>query len=488
MSNELYLVRISGEIAIKSRPVRREMESLVKKHIVEALKKNNMDIKRIDWEPGRIFIEAPKGAENILCKVFGVSSVSPAKKYRFKSLEELASIAENLYGEVVKNKRFAIRCRRVGDHPFTSLDVARIIGARLRPYSKGVDLTNPDVEIFVEIRNWDAYFFTKKINGPGGLPIGPSGYVLSLFSGGFDSPVAAWYIMKRGCKVDFLHIVMGSWESAYRAFVVAKNLYDNWCFGYSPKFMVLNFGSVIAKIRNSMRERYWQVALRRAMYIAADIIARSRNYDAIVTGESLGQASSQTVWNLAVCEKGINTLILRPLLGMDKEEIIRLSRRIGTYEESSKVMEYCAIAMGTAATRVNETLFLEEFEKSGIRETIEESIKRILEFDIEKTTPSELLSKETLEIDFIPDDAMIIDMRSESEKEKAPLPRTIDLSNVKEEELKGKTIVIVCDHGDVSLSLAELLREKNIHAYSLKGGANRAREISRKLCKLNLNQ
>jgi len=488
MKNDLYLVRVSGEIAIKSRPVRKEMENLVKKHIIEALKRNNMKLKRIDWEPGRIFVEAPRGAENILCKVFGVSSISPAKRHKFKSLEELANIAENLYKRDVQNKKFAIRCRRIGNHPFTSLDVAKVVGAKLKPYSKGVDLSNPDIEIFIEIRGWNAYFFTERIDGPGGLPIGSSGYVLSLFSGGFDSPVAAWYIMKRGCKVDFLHIVMGSWESAYRAFIVAKNLYNNWCFGYNPKFIVLNFGSVIAKIRSSMRERYWQVALRRAMYIAADIIAGTRDYDAIVTGESLGQASSQTVWNLAVCEKGISTLILRPLLGMDKEEIIRLSRKIGIYEESSKVTEYCAIAMGIAATRVNESLFLEEFEKSGVKEAIEESVKEMLEFDMRKTSTIELLPRETLEIDFIPDNAIVIDMRSDSEKEKAPLPHTIDLSSIKEEDLKGKTIVVICDHGDVSLTLAQLLREKNVYAYSLKGGASRAREISHKICKFRPSQ
>jgi len=163
-----------------------------------------------------------------------------------------------------------VRVKRSGQHKFTSLDVARKVGELLKPYSAGVDLENPEVTVELEVRGSVAYLYTRTIRGPGGLPVGVEGKALVLFSGGFDSPVAAWFTAKRGVKVDFLHYYMGSTLSTYYAFQVAKELAFKWLYGYQPVFILVDFTDIISEISRKVEWSYRQVVLRAVMYSVAE--------------------------------------------------------------------------------------------------------------------------------------------------------------------------------------------------------------------------
>jgi thiamine biosynthesis protein ThiI len=296
-----------------------------------------------------------------------------------------------------------------------------------------------------------------------------------LFSGGFDSPVAAWFVARRGAEVHFLHFVLGSSRSAEEAFKVASKLAREWLHGYSPRFIVVDFRRVTEAIANNVRRDYRQVVLRALMYEAASLLAQRMGFDALITGEAIGQASSQTLRNLAAIEatltaRGFRTLILRPLLGMDKEEIMAWARRIGTYELSEKVAEYCAIAPSLVTTRAKVGELLNELSKvdeSLIRATVREA--KVL--NLLKDTPLDAVLDTGVEIDYIPEGAVVIDMRSRKEYEEWHYPGAIHISEAGDlRRFKGKTVVLYCAHGNASYLVAEMLRREGVKAFSLKGG------------------
>jgi Thiamine biosynthesis ATP pyrophosphatase len=243
-----------GEITIKGLSTRSRMEKLLARNIVVGLRSMGIET-RIKRGQGRLFVEIPddkiRESIDLISRVFGVKSVSPAKVYGFGNLNDLASIAVKEWSELVRGRTFAVRVRRVGNHPFTSIDVARVVGAALKPFSAGVDLERPGVELFMEIRGNNAYLFTEIVKGPGGLPLGSEGRLLALISGGFDSPVAAWFMMKRGVYVDALFCSLAYPVDVINFLRVSNALFNKWSIGYDPRLFILDCSQLI----NEFRER-----------------------------------------------------------------------------------------------------------------------------------------------------------------------------------------------------------------------------------------
>jgi len=369
----LFLAALAGEIPLKSRRTRPRFEERLVSNVLSALRREGFGDARAWISGARLFVEAGEGAERVIARVFGVYRVARVRcSSEFTSLKELAGLVESCAREWVRGKRFAVRVHRVGDQGFTSIDAAREAGALLKPYSAGVDLENPEVTVFVEVRGWRAYIYSSGdvVEGPGGLPIGVEGRALVLFSGGIDSPVAAWLVAKRGVEVDLLHIVFSSRSSVEVAVEVGRRLARTWLYGYDPKLFVIDLRDLISSARPRLREDYIQVLLRVVMYIAASCLARGHGYDAIVTGESIGQTSSQTLHNLRIAEEVAepSVPILRPLAGFDKEDTVSLSRRIGLYDVSSRAAEFSALARGPVTTRADPRVLRSELEKLGVRE------------------------------------------------------------------------------------------------------------------------
>ena len=335
---ELWLVRYS-EIFLKSDPVRREWEKALTGNIREVLPEC-----RVRTERGRIWVEGPVDREK-LRRVFGIVSFSPVTRCTLGDLNE--SLLDLCRKRGVEGLRtFGIRMRRVGTHPFTSQDKAVEMGNLVRgdfPHLE-VDLRHPDLELHVEIREADCYLFTEIIQGAGGLPLGVEGSLVALVSGGIDSPVGAWMMMKRGCRIIPIFVALESFlddDARARAEKVVEVLRE-----YQPgiRLQVIPDSFLACAKERLVRqglEKYTCLICKRRMYRIAEAVARVEGAKGIVTGESLGQVASQTLDNLFVLDDAVGLPVYRPLIGLDKEEITRIARDIGTFGTSTAQVKGC---------------------------------------------------------------------------------------------------------------------------------------------------
>jgi tRNA uracil 4-sulfurtransferase len=328
-----------GEIFLKSEPVRKIYEKILVRNIKSALKREGIEF-TIRRERGRIFINGDvEKIKEALKNVFGIVSFSPCYHLETCDIEKIKEFVRNNYENWIKQEQtFAIRAKRVGTHEYTRKDLEREIG---KVVDRKVNLDNPDVTIFVEVRGNDTYIYTQLIKGLGGMPVGSSGKVLSLISGGIDSPVASFLSMKRGCKVSFIHFhsyPLVSNKSIEKSKEIVKILNK---YQFRSVLYLVPFHEIQMKIKATIIPKYRIIFYRRFMLRIAEKIAKIENAKALVTGESLAQVSSQTLSNIATIEEVTKMPILRPLIGMDKEEIIQIAKKIGTYDISILPQEDC---------------------------------------------------------------------------------------------------------------------------------------------------
>ena len=339
MLERLILVRY-GEIFLKSEFVAKMYEKKLVENIKRAFRLKNIKVK-IKRERGRIFLKVWDLEESceILKKIFGIVSFSPAFHLKTSKLERIKSFIEKNYEKwIKKNETFAVRVKRVGEHKYTSQELASVLGSVVK---RKVDLKNPDKEIFVEVRGKDTYVYTEIIKGLGGLPVSTSGKVLSLISGGIDSPVAAWLMMKRGCKVVFVHFhsfPLVSKASIEKTKELVKVLNQ---FQFKSKVYFIPFHKIQTQVKTKIPAKYRIIIYRRFMLRISEEIAKKEGIKSLVTGEDLAQVSSQTLDNITTIAEATKLQVFRPLLGMDKVEIIDLAKKIGTYGISIKPQEDC---------------------------------------------------------------------------------------------------------------------------------------------------
>ena len=337
MNHELIIARY-GEIGLKSPKIRSRFERKLVKNIKATFE---CDVNR---NQGRIYIFPKDFDEGIekLNRVFGVVSYSPATSTNtdYADIDEtLTRYASDLVDEGIldENTKFAIKCRRVGTHDFTSQEMAAHCGGVVRNVVMApVDLTNPDLTIFVEIRENDAYIYHEKIRGPGGLPLGTQGKVIVLLSSGIDSPVAAYMMMKRGCEVVALHCNNDPFSGPkvtenFNLLVDQLNIYAR---GVPIKKRIIDYGEYLSVAKEKAPEKMTCVLCKSGMYKIAEKLAVKLGADAIVDGSSVGQVASQTLSNILATRYGVEVPILSPLIGLDKEEITAIAKEIGTFEIS----------------------------------------------------------------------------------------------------------------------------------------------------------
>lgn len=322
-----------GEIGVKSPRVRSKFE----KRLISNIKNNirgNIDIKQ-----GRIFLfpENYDEALESLGKIFGVVSYSPTVKTTtdYDSIKEtLTRYVQELVQEEVfsAEQSFAIRCHRVGEHDFTSQEMAAYCGAVVvDEIGAPVNLSNPELKMFVEVRDAETYIFHKKIPGLGGLPIGTQGRVVALVSGGQDSPVATFLMMKRGCAVTILHFnnypyTSGSLDKITK---IVKKLKE-YSAGSKLNFYTVNYGDYLKKAVEEGPPRMTCVLCKSGMYQIAEKLAKKEGALAIIDGSSMGQVASQTLPNILATRHCTDMPVLSPLIGLDKVEIQNIAEKIGT--------------------------------------------------------------------------------------------------------------------------------------------------------------
>lgn len=469
----LILIRFSGEITTKARGTRSRFLGRLAQNISVALQEAQISF-ALRREHSRFFLEtdAPQALE-ILSRVFGVHSLSVVEQRNARTLEEIVEAGRTLTCDRVVGKRFAVRAQRTGKTDYSSLDVERALGAALRPYAQGVDLTHPDVTVHVEIHDGTVYFFTDKIDGPGGLPIGASGRALALISGGFDSAVASWLMLKRGVALDYLFCNLGGTLHEQGVLKVAQRLVRQWAYGDQPQLYALDFQPLVRELQAKTHKRYWQLLLKRLMYRAAERLAWKHHRVGIVTGEAIGQVSSQTLRNLAVLSQAIRAPLWRPLLSFNKDEIIALARRIGTYEISATVEEYCALLPKRPATGASLRALLTEEAKLDLS-LLDRAVDDPRVYDVRRADP-ESLSLTEIEIEEIPEEAIVIDLRSPSAYQAWHYPGALymDFFQALQDFTKldrSRVYVLYCELGLKSAHLAEEMRAAGYRAFHFKGG------------------
>ncbi len=472
------LVRLSGELATKSRRTRRRFQSRLIENMRDALTASGIDFK-IDDEWGRLFVEASsRAALEVIPRVFGVSSVSEIEATADPRLADIIETGQRVYSERVRGRKFAVRARRAGRHPFTSRDIKYELGAVLNRDAE-VDLDDPDVAVSVEVREHCAYFFSRQQEAAGGLPVGVEGRALSLISGGYDSAVAAWMMLKRGVDLDFVfcNLAGAAYERAVLA--VVKQLTASWAHGTRPHIHVVEFEQLVADLKERVREKFWQVALKRLMYRAAEKIAREIGAHALITGESMGQVSSQTLPNLSAISGGIEIQVLRPLIGFDKREIIDRSRVIGTYALSEKVREYCALTEHRPVTDSTREQVAAEVAKLDLA-VLDGAVAQRRVLDVRALTSSDLVMP-YLYASEIPPGAIVVDTRSRAKYDAWHIPGAShrdlwDLSKHIDSLDRDETYVLYCELGMRTARLVEKMQRAGFEAYSFKGGAKALRE------------
>ena len=277
-------------------------------------------------------------------QVFGLAALSRAAVCE-KDFEAIKNTAEAYLGETLRGVRtFKVEAKRSDkSFPMKSPEISRELGGFLlskHPHLK-VDVHHPDIVVMVEVRDYGAYIHGPKVPGPGGLPVGTSGRAVNMLSGGIDSPVAAWYMARRGLAIHHIHFASPPYtsEAAKRKVETLAQIisgYTGSCVLY-----VVPYTTPQEYIRDHAPDVLFTVLMRRSMLRIANRVASKTGMEALITGESLAQVASQTMAALACTDAAQDLPVLRPLIGMDKAEIVTISRRIGTFETSIEPYEDC---------------------------------------------------------------------------------------------------------------------------------------------------
>jgi tRNA uracil 4-sulfurtransferase len=473
------MVRMTGELTTKSRRTRSRFQRVLARNIRAALATSAPGCElREGWS--RLFVRVPEGGSVApLSRVFGISSYSILDGACEADLDCIVDCGRSLYAEVVRGRTYGIRVRRTGHHRFRSRDVAVRLGAALNEEA-AVDLDDPEVGIQVEVRGERAYLFSSRARGAGGLPLGVEGRAVALISGGFDSAAAAWMMLRRGVELDYVFCNLGGVAYRRMTLEVAVVLADRWSHGTRPRAHVVEFGPVVEELRDRVPGPLLQVALKRQMYRTANLVAEKVGAQAVVTGESVGQVSSQTLANLRAIDGASALPVLRPLVGMEKNDIVALTRRIGTAALSARVREYCSIGDGRTATAVRPEAVADA--EAGLDPDLLPRLAASAEIVDLRAVDLAELAESSMFVDEVEEEALRVDMRPEETRRARPWPRAVtrsydELATGFKDLDRGRPIVLVCAEGLLSAQIAERMQEAGLEAYSLRGGDRGLRRL-----------
>jgi len=344
---KIILVRY-GEIILKglNRPV---FEDKLIGNIKSAILKSGDA--RIFKSQGRIYIEPQIDDYDFdyvidkVTKIFGVVSVSPVWKID-TDYDKIKSTVLGLASELVEQfgyKTFKLETKRGNKRfPMQSPEISADVGGHILENLQGltVDVRNPDFVIYLEVRE-SSYVYSEIIKAHGGMPLGSNGKALLLLSGGIDSPVAGWMMGKRGVEIEAVHFYSYPYtsERAKQKVVDLAQILSQYCGKF--KLHVVPFTEIQLAINDNCPEEQLTIIMRRIMMRIAEIIARKNGSMALITGESMGQVASQTMQSLYCTDAAVNMPVFRPLIGMDKVEVVDMARKIDTFETSILPYEDC---------------------------------------------------------------------------------------------------------------------------------------------------
>ncbi len=402
----ILVIKLFPEIITKSKSVRKNFIGILRKNLKNILQKIEPDVSVIGfWD--KIEVNIPEGSEKenallgAIKNIPGIDTILIVDKFSFQTTKDIEDKVEQNCCKIVENKSFVVRVKRTGTHDFKSVDIERQLGGVLRrkvPTCR-VDLHNPEETIMLEVKDDKAFIVSERINGMGGFPIGTQSDVLSLISGGFDSTVASYKTIRRGLKTHYLFFSLGGKAHETGVKQVSQFLWEKYGSSHKVKFITIPFEDVIGEILAKVKNSHMGVILKRMMLRAATEVARQMGIDAIVTGECIAQVSSQTLRNLAVIDDVTNMLVLRPIVTMDKNDIIDIARAIGTEPFVKNIPEYCGVISDRPTVKAthDETELLEsEFDMQVLEDAIQkakiENIDKVFNVTNSKITSAAIVS------------------------------------------------------------------------------------------------
>ena len=346
-----FVVKLSPEIIVKSAPVRRRFIRQLRSNLRNLIEPKAGPVTlsgtwdRIEIDAAATSDAAEADITRVLLTTPGIHSFARVAVHPLGDFDAMSEQAWAHYGALLPGKRFVVRVKRSGDHPFTSPQLEREIGGRLLTRAPGasVSLGNPEITVRLDVVDDRCYVIEHQRPGLGGFPLGQQPPVLSLISGGFDSTVASYLLLRRGLRTHFCFFNLGGRAHALGVREVAHYLWEQYASSHPVTFVTVPFEGVVAEILERVEDSLMGVVLKRMMLRAASTVARELGVDALVTGESVAQVSSQTLPNLAVIDRATALLVLRPLIAMDKQDIIAVARRIGTEPFAAHMPEYCGV-------------------------------------------------------------------------------------------------------------------------------------------------
>ncbi|AKC60403.1 tRNA uracil 4-sulfurtransferase ThiI [Blochmannia endosymbiont of Camponotus (Colobopsis) obliquus] len=479
------IIKLFPEITIKSKSVRLHFIKVLVKNIFTLFKKHGFLLFPIrHWD----YIELRIENDNLLSDIIrllvfipGIHQVLLVKEYFFNTINDIGKEVLVLNYDRLIGKCFCVRVKRRGRHNFTSQDVERYVGSCIKKNVSNtyVKLVNPEVTIFIEINENRFFVIVKRYQGLGGFPLGTQENVLSLFSGGFDSAVASYMLMRRGCKVSYCFFNFGATSNEIGVSRIANYLWNKFASSHKVQFFFINFVPIVNEIIQKVSASITLIVLKRMMLRVASSIAIKYRIQALVTGESIGQVSSQTLTNLRLIDNAANIITLRPLIAHDKEQIISLAKYIGVEKMVNMIPEYCSFFSKKPTARGIQ-VHVEQQEKKINVAALNEVLTQVKIVDICDVI---LINKQNLvEVDVevtskVGIGEIILDIRSQEDQDIQPL----NLANIIIQKIPFYKLVsqfdklnpnqiylLYCNHGTISALQASYLYSRgfrNIKIY-----------------------
>ncbi|MGJ8691984.1 MAG: tRNA uracil 4-sulfurtransferase ThiI [Thalassotalea sp.] len=424
-----FIVKLQAEITIKSRPVRKRFTKILESNIKNVLRRVDEQVTaRMNWDSIEVNTKnnSPENRlkliETLKC-IPGVPSFLEVQQMEYTDVHDIYEKTLAIHAKTIENKTFCVRVKRVGNHDFSSLNVEQYVGGGLNQQvaSAKVKLKKPDVTIRLEINQDKLFIVTEVHKGLSGFPIATQEDVLSLMSGGFDSGVASYQMIKKGSRTHYCFFNLGGSAHEVGVKQVSYYLWNKFGASHRVKFISVDFAPVVTEILENIENGQMGVVLKRMMMRAAANVAGKLKIQSLVTGESLGQVSSQTLTNLNVIDRVTDTLILRPLTAYDKQDIIDIARSIGTEDFAKTIPEYCGVISKKPTVKaVLSKVEAEEenFDFAILDKVVEEA--RVYNIkDIAEETAKEVTSIDT--VGSLPTDAVVLDIRGPEEEDGNPL-------------------------------------------------------------------
>ncbi|WP_386686418.1 tRNA uracil 4-sulfurtransferase ThiI [Lonepinella sp. MS14437] len=470
-----FIIKLFPEIMIKSDSVRKRFIKILTSNIRQVLSKHDDTLAVVrHWD----FIEVRSKNEEfqpqlieLIGRIPGIHHFLEVEEKPFTDLHNIFEQTLQQVGDSLNGKTFCVRAKRRGQHSFSSLEIERYVGGGLNQHieTAKVKLKNPDVTVRIEVENDKLIFIKQRFAGIGGYPIGTQEDVLSLISGGFDSGVSSYMLIRRGSRVHYCFFNLGGAAHEIGVKQMAYHIWQRYSSSHKVRFVAINFEQVVGEILEKVDNGQMGVVLKRMMVRAASRVAERFAIEAIVTGEALGQVSSQTLTNLRLIDEASSTLVLRPLITHDKEQIIAMAKQIGTDDIAKSMPEFCGVISKNPTVKAIRAK-IEAEEQNFDFNVLESAVQNAQYLDIRQI--AEQTEKDVVQVDTVSvlgENDVILDIRSPEEIDENPLMldgKTVQLmpfyklSSQFGNLDQSKNYVLYCERGVMSKLQALYLKEQ----------------------------